>query len=151
MADMVTALGANPYQIDYSGVYASLEQGIVDGSENNLSSYASTGHYEVAKYYTLDEHTRVPEVQICSLKVWEQLPEEYQQIIRECAEESALYERELWTVNEANSWNQVVERGAYIYALSDEEKEKFQKAMEPVYEKYCGEYMDLVNKIMDMK
>ena len=65
-ADMVEALGATAIPIAYGDVYASLERQVVDGAENNWPSYEAMRHYEVAKYYTVDEHTRVPEMQICS-------------------------------------------------------------------------------------
>ena len=58
MADMVAALGAKPAKIVYSEVYSALEQGIVDGAENNWPSYEAMGHYKVARYYTIDEHTK---------------------------------------------------------------------------------------------
>ena len=99
-ADMVEALGATAIPIAYGDVYAGLEQQVVDGAENNWPSYEAMRHYEVAKYYTVDEHTRVPEMQICSAYTWQKLSPEDREIIAECARESALYEREVWTQRE---------------------------------------------------
>ena len=81
-------------------------QGEIDGAENNWPSYESTRHYEVAQYFTLDEHTRVPELQLAAQSTWDKLPEEYGNIIRDCARESALYERELWAERERTSEEQ---------------------------------------------
>ena len=70
MSSLITSLGANPVQMPYGDVYASLQTGEVDAAENNWPSYEATKHYEVAKYYVTDEHNRVPEMQIVSAMTW---------------------------------------------------------------------------------
>lgn len=149
MADMVEALGATAVKADYSDVYSSLEQGIVDGAENNWPSYETMKHYEVASYYTVDEHTRVPEMQICSKYIWEQFSDEDRQIIRECAAESAIYERELWKEREEKSKQIAIDYGIEVVELSAEEKLRFRDAMEGVYQKYCSDSLDLIHKIIE--
>jgi tripartite ATP-independent transporter DctP family solute receptor len=149
MADMVSALGATPAKIVYADVYSALEQGLVDGAENNWPSYEAMKHYMVARYYTLDEHTRVPELQLCSKAVWDKLSESDRKIIAECARQSALYERELWQEREKSSRKIAEDSGITTIELSAEEKEKFRTAMASVYEKYCGDQMDMLQKIMD--
>lgn len=148
MTDVVEALGAYAVPMGYADVYSSLERGIVDGAENNWPSYESMNHYEVAKYFTVDEHTRVPEMQICSSYTWEKLSAEEQQIILECAKESAVYERELWTEQEQASRELVIQHGTEVVELPPEERKRFQNAVMGVYEKYCGEYMDVIERIM---
>ena len=148
MADMVKALGASAWKIAYGDVYSNLERGAVDGAENNWPSYVSMMHNEVAGYWTNDEHTRVPEMQLCSRHTWEKLSDEQQQIILECAKESALYERELWIEREEASREEAVREAVQVIELSAEEKQRFQEAMMGVYEKYCGEYMDLIDQII---
>lgn len=147
--DMVDALGATGVQMEYENVYSNLERGIVDGAENNWPSYESMKHYEVAKYYTVDEHTRVPEVQICSIHTWEKLSETDQEIILACAREASLYERELWIEREEESRRIVIENGVEVVELTDEEKTRFQSAVMGVYEKYCGDYMDVIDAIIE--
>lgn len=148
MADMVEALGATAVPLGYAEVYSGLERGLIDGAENNWPSYESMNHYEVTQYYTVDEHTRVPEMQICSEYTWEKLSEEDQAIIRTCAMESALYERELWTEREETSRRTVASYGIQIVELSAEERKRFQAAVMGVYEKYCGDYMDTIDEII---
>lgn len=148
MADMVEALGATAVPLGYAEVYSGLERGMIDGAENNWPSYESMNHYEVAPYYTVDEHTRVPEMQICSGYTWEKLSEEDQAIIRACAMESALYERELWVEREETSRSIVESYGTQIVELPADERKRFQAAMMGVYEKYCGDYMDTIDEIM---
>lgn len=148
MLDMVQAFGAVPVLMAFGEVYAGLQTGVVDGAENNWPSYESTGHYEVAKYVTIDEHTRVPELQLCALSTWNSLSGADQAILRQCALESASYERELWKEREKRSeWN-IRAAGNKITELPAAEREKFREKMSPIYEKYCAEYMEVIHEIM---
>lgn len=147
MSEMIVALGAVPVKTPYDQVYAALERSQVDGAENNWSSYETMQHYEVAKYYTVDEHIRIPEMQICAKHTWEQLSEEDRDIILECAKESALYERELWTEHERRARETALENQVEEIVLSAEEKKKFQAAMAPVYERYEADYGEDIAKI----
>ncbi len=148
MADMVSALGGNPMKIVYSDVYAALEQGIVDCAENNWPSYESMKHYNVARYYTIDEHTRVPELQICSKVIWDKLDESDQSIIMGCAKESSLYERQLWQEREKTSRDIAEKSGITVIELTFKEKMRFRSAVSSVYEKYCGNQLDMIEKIL---
>ena len=126
-----------------------LERGTVDGAENNWPSYEAMNHYEVAKYYTVDEHNRVPEMQICSKHTWNKLSEDDRQMILECAKESALYERKLWKEREADSKEIALKQGVEVVELSAAEKKRFQEAVMGVYEKYCADYMDVIEQIIE--
>ena len=149
MMDMIKALGAEPSPMAYGEVYSALQTGVIDGAENNWPSYESTSHYEVAKYFVIDEHTRVPEMQLVSDMTMEKIAAvdpSFPDIIRECAKESAQIERELWADKEAESEAKVREAGCTITELSPEEKAKFQDAMAPLYEKN-PDFADLVEQI----
>ncbi len=147
MSEMITALGAVPVKTPYDQVYAALERSQVDGAENNWSSFETMQHYEVAKYYTVDEHIRIPEMQICAKHTWEQLSEADREIILECAKESALYERELWTEHERKARTTALAYQVEEIVLSAEEKKKFQSAMTPVYERYEADYGEDIAQI----
>jgi tripartite ATP-independent transporter DctP family solute receptor len=149
MIRMVEALGATAVPISYENVYSNLETDTIDGAENNWPSYEASNHFEVAKYYTIDEHTRVPEVQLCGKSTWDKLTPKDQEIIRECAKESAVYERALWVEREKQSETIVSESGVEVVELSAKEKERFREAVTQVYEEFCGEYMDIVDRIIE--
>lgn len=151
MMDMVKALGANPTPMAYGEVYSGLQTGVIDGAENNWPSYESTSHYEVAKYYVVDEHSRIPEMQIISKQTMDKLSADDQKIIRECAAESAKYERQLWAEREKASEDKVKAGGAVITKLSAEARAEFVKAVQPLYDKYGAEYKELIQKIRDVK
>ena len=148
MDDMVEALGAIGEKLPYGSVYSSLERGMVDGAENNWPSYVSAMHNEVARYWTTDEHTRVPEIQLCSKHTWNKLTEEQRQIITGCALESSLYQRDLWAAREEEARDEAIESGVQVVNLTQEEKKRFQAAMMGIYEKYCGKYMDIIDSII---
>ena len=149
MKEMVTLFGGIADTTAFSEVYSGFETSEIDVAENNLPSYMLWNHANVAKYYTVDEHTRVPEVQLASGKTWKKLPKEYRTIILECAKESAEYQRALWEEVEASSKQEAIASGCEIIYLSSEELQKFRDIVTPLYEKYCAEYLELVAKIKE--
>ena len=88
-------------------------------------------------------------MQICSKAVWDSLSDEYKEIISECAKESALYERKLWKEREESSKKIAIENGTEVIELSTNEKRRFRSAMTELYEKYCKDNMELVEKIIN--
>lgn len=152
MNRMVELLGASPVEIPYGDVYSALQTAAIDGAENNWPSYESTGHFEAAPYMLLDEHSRVPEMQVMSTvaldKIYDIDPD-YVTILRQCARESALYERDLWRQREADSEAWVVERGCVVTQLTDAEREKFRAAVQPIYDSFPEETQRLIQQIRD--
>lgn len=93
---MVSTLGGSATPIAWGELYTSLQQGVVDGAENNPPSFYLSRHYEVARYYTLNEHTAVPDVLIMSTIVWNALTPQQQQWVQEAADESVPVQKQLW-------------------------------------------------------
>ena len=131
----------------YSEVYAALETSSIDGAENNWPSYETMNHYEVAKYITLDAHSRIPEMQLASQSTWDRLSGEDRKIIRACGEESALYERKLWKIREESVMERLKKAGCVVTELSPSEQVRFRAAVMSVYQTYCRDYIDVVNRI----
>lgn len=94
---MVKALGGAPTPISWGELYTALQQGVVDGAENNPPSFVSSKHYEVAKYFTLDEHTRVPDIILMSDYVWQRLDAQQQKWLSQAMAESVVYQRKIWS------------------------------------------------------
>lgn len=132
--DMVSALGANATPMPYGEVYSSIQTGVIDGAENNWPSYDSSGHFEVAKYYTLNQHLIVPEVLVMSKASFDKLSAEEQEIVRQAARDSVPLMRELWQEREKVSEQRVRDAGVEI--ITDIDKTPFIEAMVPVYQKY---------------
>nr|WKN36238.1 TRAP transporter substrate-binding protein [Tunicatimonas sp. TK19036] len=143
---MVQELGGSPTPISYGELYTALQQGVVDAAENNPPSFYFSKHYEVCKYYSLDEHTAIPDILLISTIVWESLSEQEQQWLQEAANESAVYERELWAKAEQESLDAVEKAGVTI---TRPDKAKFSDKVEPMYEQYKEEpeVYDLIQRI----
>lgn len=149
--DMVEALGAEAVPIVYEAVKDALQTGEIDGAENNWASYEAMQHDEIARYYTVDEHMRVPELMLVSSATWEQLSAEDQATIQRCADAAGLYERELWTARETSAREKCLREGTVEIVLPEREKKRFRDAVYPLYKKYCGDYAELVEKINEIR
>lgn len=147
--DMVTLMGATPVTFPYGDVSYAFEMNKIDAAENNWPAYQIQEHYRHAKYFTVDEHSRVPEIQLASSRTWEKLPEKYREIIARCARQSALYERQLWDEQESRSRAKAIEAGCIEVIPDAAQMEVFRALAEPLYEQYCAEYMDLVEQIQN--
>ena len=145
--DMVKLLGATPVTFPYGDVNYAFEMDKIDAAENNWPAYQIQEHYKLATYFTVDEHSRVPEIQLASRRTWDKLPAEYQDIIAQCARESALYQRQLWKEQESRSRAEAIEAGCVEIILRPFQKNAFRTLAEPLYEQYCADYMDLVDHI----
>ncbi|RPE71672.1 tripartite ATP-independent transporter DctP family solute receptor [Pacificibacter maritimus] len=145
--DMVSAVGANATPMAYGEVYSSIQTGVIDGAENNWPSFESSGHFEVAGYYTLDEHLIVPEVLVMSKSSYDKLSAEDQAAVRAAAKASVPVMRDLWAAREKASEEKV--RAAGVEIITDIDKTPFIEAMVPVYEKYVttDKLKDLVTRI----
>lgn len=152
MSRMVELLGARPVQIPYSDVYSAMQTAKIDGAENNWSSYVFTGHFQTAPYYLLDEHSRLPEMQVMSTVALDkiaEIDEDYVTIIRACARECALYERDLWDRQEAESERLARDHGCVVTTPTVEQLEAFRQAVQSMYEEYSDEAQAMIQQIRD--
>ena len=131
--NMVKALGGSPTPISWGELYTSLQQGVVDGAENNPPSFYLSRHYEVCKYYSLDEHTILPDMLLIGTHAWEKLSEKEQKWLGEAVKESVKYQRILWAEAEEEALREVQKAGVEIFRP---DKSLFAKKVEPIYEGY---------------
>ena len=150
MVDMVELLGGNGVTgIGPNEVYSAISQGTIDGAENNWPTYESMGDYQVAPYFVLDGHTRVPEVLLASEAVLDTLDPADVEIIKECAKQTQEYEIEQWALREQSSEEKVVSEGVIVAELTPEQIAEFQALMGPIYEEYGAGYEDLIQEIIN--
>jgi len=133
MFEMFQALGAAPIELPYGQVPTALSTRLIDGAENNWPSYVTTGHYKLAPYYTLTEHTMGPEVLVMSLPAWESLSAEDKEIFREAARKSSSFMRGRWSELEEQSRQQARAAGNTIIDSFD--RKPFEDAMSVIYAK----------------
>ncbi|MEP9376446.1 TRAP transporter substrate-binding protein [Aquabacter sp. CN5-332] len=130
---MINALGANATPIPFGEVYSGLQTGLVDGAENNYPSYESSKQFEVAKYFSLTEHSMAPEVFVMSKLAWDKLSAADKQTFKEAGKAATLKMRELWAARDQQSKDTVIKGGAQI---NEVDKQPFIDAMKPVYDKF---------------
>jgi len=148
MLDLVNTLGANATPMAFGEVYDAISKGVIEGAENNWPSYESTGHYEVAQYYTLDMHTRVPEILVASKIAFDKkLSPEQVQLVMEAAKETQDYVIEKWNERVEASKKIIMESGNTITELSPEAFNGFVEAVQPLYEKYGAKHQAIIEEI----
>jgi tripartite ATP-independent transporter DctP family solute receptor len=130
MDTMINALGATPIGLPYGQVLTALSTNLVDGAENNWPSFVATGHYKIARYYTVTEHTMGPEVLVMSQRAWQELSPEDRTIFRTAARESSKYMRNQWQRWEEQSRRQAEEAGVTIISTID--RKPFEDATRPL-------------------
>ena len=111
---MVNALGGSPTPMSFGELYTALQQGVVDGAENNPPSFVTSRHFEICKYYTLDSHTYVPDVLVMSTKTLERLSVEEQKLVNEAVRISAEAQKKYWAASVAESFKILKENGVQI-------------------------------------
>ncbi|MGN0157972.1 MAG: TRAP transporter substrate-binding protein [Brotaphodocola sp.] len=149
ISDLIRMLGAEPVELPYHKVGMALKYGEVDGAENNFSSYIGMGHYLYAKNIVADEHIRLPEMLIMNQIVLEQLSQEDQQIIRQAARESSLWQRRLWEEEEEKSIKTLEQAGVRVTRLKD--KQEFMDRVQPIYDTYGKGYESLFRRIQELR
>ena len=134
--DMVTKLGGSPTPISWGELYTSLQQGVVDGAENNPPSFYLSRHYEVCKYYSLDEHTVLPDVLIIGTQTWNRLSDEEKKWLQFAVDDSVKYQRKLWALAEEEALAEVIKAGVEV---SKPDKKLFSAKVEPMYDQFKKE------------
>jgi tripartite ATP-independent transporter DctP family solute receptor len=112
--DMVKSFGGSPTPISWGELYTALQQGVVDGAENNPPSFYLSRHYEVCKYYIIDEHTVLPDVVLMSTHFWNDLSNQDQEWIQKAMDLSVVEQRRLWLKSEIESLEAVKAAGVKV-------------------------------------
>lgn len=148
--NMIKAFGGSPTPISWGELYTALQGGVVDGAENNPPSFYLSHHFEVCKYYSLDEHTTVPDILLISTIIWNKLTPQEQKWLQEAANESAVYQRKLWAQSEKESLEAVEKAGVEIIYP---DKEPFREKVKPIYESYKSDkkIYSLIKQIQDVQ
>ena len=145
MIDLISALGADPVDLPYEEVRMALHSHRIDGAENNFPSYISTGHSLMAPNLVMDEHTRIPEMIVMNKKILDEFSTEDQELIRQAALDSSLYQRELWKSEEEGNRKRFVASGGNITYVED--KDAFIRKVQPIYDVYGKKYKALLDEI----
>jgi len=145
---MVSALGGAATPIAWGELYTALQQGVVDGAENNPPSFYLSGHYEICKYYTLDEHTYVPDLLLIGTPTWEGLSPEQQTWLRQAVDDSVVFQRRLWDEDSSAALAAVEAAGVQIIRP---DKSRFQSSVREMQASYEGTAVgELIKRIAEL-
>ena len=146
--NMVKQLGGSPTPISWGELYTSLQQGVVDGAENNPPSFYLSRHYEICKYYSLDEHTALPDILIISTHLWNKLSNQEKEWLQKVVDNSVSYQRKLWIEAEKEALKAVEKAGVII---SRPDKSLFLNKVQNIYEQYKSdpEMYQLIQQIQE--
>ncbi|MDR0584362.1 MAG: TRAP transporter substrate-binding protein [Treponema sp.] len=152
MMDMVRFLGASPTPMAYGEVYPGIQNGIIDGAENNWPSYITAAHFEVAKRFTVDGHMASPEMILVNTGVWNSLSDAEKKIVKDGAIEGAKVERAAWLEAEARYEKQARDSGSIITELTADQHKLFEDALAPLYQQPAyAAYADIIRRVRDTR
>jgi len=146
--NMVNSMGGSATPLAYGELYTAIQQGVVDGAENNSPSFVSSNHYEISKYYTLDQHSSVPDVLLIGTKYWEKLSDEEKVWVQEAAYESSQAQKTFWNESVAESMKVAKEAGVEVIIP---EKSLFAEKSKSVVEEFVKKYPDMEPIIKQIK
>lgn len=147
LIDMIKILKGIPKPLQQGSYYTAFQSNIIDGAEDSLTNYYISGHYKLAKYYTIDEHIRIPEILIMNLDLWNELSDQYKMIIKNAADEARSLQIEYLRQFEKKAEEKLREAGCILTEIKD--KENLQKMMKSFYNKLSPESRELVYKIIN--
>jgi len=150
---LIELLGATPVTgIGPNDIYSNIMSGVIDGAENNWPTYHTKGDYKAAKYYILDHHSRVPEILLASEAALKKakVSDADIKLIKQAAKETQEFEIKEWEKMEKKSEAAVRAEGTIVVPLTAQQLEAFQKAVEPIYKEFGGQYMNIINEIREI-
>lgn len=146
--NMVSLMGASPESIDWGELYTALQQGVVNGAENNIPSYYSSRHFEVCPHFSQNSHTRVPDMLIISDEIWGKLSSDQQHWVKQAALDSSVYQRQLWKEKTITLKQELIKSGVHFY---EPDKISFREAVMPIYSSVegtdAGKYLKLIEAV----
>lgn len=137
--EFMSAMGASPVPMPFTETYSALEQGAIDGMTNPLLNILDGKYNEVSKHLTLTNHMYTPQAVIVSKKFWDKLSPVEQKILRDAAQETALYQRKVAREEAAKVLAELKKRGMQVHELPAGEITKMRERAKPVIEKFTRE------------
>ena len=146
--NMVNSMGGSATPLAYGELYTAIQQGVVDGAENNPPSFVSSNHYEISKYYTLDQHSSVPDVLLIGTKFWDKLSEEEKIWVQEASDESAQAQKKFWSDSVDESMKIAKAAGVEIIIP---DKSLFAEKSKSVVEEFVKEFPEMESIVNQIK
>ena len=140
---MVELLGGAATPMAYGEVYQGLQTGVIDGAENDFVSYYTSGHYEVAPYFSLDGHMAPPAMLLMAKNIWEKMSDNQRAAIKEAAREAAVWQRKAMDDYQNEARTKVEQAGCQIFEV---DVPTFQAKVAEIYDMY-PQYTEVIKQI----
>ena len=128
---MVKLLGANPTPLPFGQVYLALQNGLLDGAENNPTALVEAKHGEVAKHFMFDEHTRVPDFVAISTSTWKSLSRSHRSALQKAANDALKFQLDAWDKS-VNKDIDIAKNKMHV-KFTRPNKAPFREATKPLY------------------
>ncbi|HUZ17439.1 MAG TPA: TRAP transporter substrate-binding protein [Spirochaetia bacterium] len=148
LIDIVNALGGVAVPMGQAEVYTALQQGVIDGWENNIPTVLSFNMQEVCKYFSYDRHASIPDILIMNQKKFDALPADYQKVIMDAAAKTGVYQVKVWNDYVSAAQSELEKKGLIVNQVKD--IKAFQAYAQPIYDKFAPIVgKDLINEILN--
>ncbi|MDN5569590.1 MAG: TRAP transporter substrate-binding protein [Paracoccus sp. (in: a-proteobacteria)] len=145
---MTELLGATPVAMGQAEVYTSLQQGVLDGAENNEFALTIARHAEVAKHYSYDGHTRIPDILLIGTATMDRLTEDQRGAVIQAAKESTEFHKSVWDAAVAEAAQQSA--GDFGVTFYQPDIAPFRDAVAPMYDELDADKQAIVTAIRNV-
>lgn len=144
--DSINAMGASAAPLATPELYTALQTKVFDGADHDPTVFVAFNYGEVCKFYSLTEHTVEPTLLLASRKLFDKLPKEVQDAVKQAGRDSMGYCRQIGPVKLKEALD--IMQNKYNVKINKVDKKPFIKIVAPVQAKYKAELgADLVDGI----
>lgn len=130
-------LGAGSQTMAFAEVYQALNSGAIDGLDNTFNNHETQKFYEVAKYFTIGNFTRIDYVLLTNVKFLDSLTPDQKKLFLDAVKQASAYEAKLANEMNEKSYKIMKDSGKVeFYTLSTAERQEFMNALKPLYQQY---------------
>ena len=133
----ITGMTATP--MPYGEVFTSLQQGVIDGLVNTMTTFHQTKMYEVAKYLSLSNHLYVCMPLMLSERVFQSVGKSEQTAMIESAKVATKYWRGIYPTDDQSYLKLLTEAGCKV---NEVDRRAFKEHAQSGY----GKFVDLINE-----
>lgn len=131
MVNMLNLMGGVGTPMAQSEVYTAIQQGVLEGGENNEITYVDLKHYEVAPYFSYTQHLMVPDLLIMNTDLLNSMSKEHREVFDKLVDEAVEVEFKLWE-EEVQTAKQIAEQNGTTFV--DVDIKPFQENCLPLHE-----------------
>lgn len=144
----INGLGGSATPISFGELYTALQQGVVDGAENNIPTFLQSRHFEISKYLVLDGHSAPSDVLLISTHTWNRLTEQQKRWLEQAVQVALEHQRSLWDEATKTALEVMQEAGVTVI---EPEKSHFREKVKPLYDELKEDYPDLHSTVLEIQ